>query len=410
MSSPSSNPVIIVGAGAAGMMAGIFAARAGVPVVLVDTRAKPGAKIRLSGGGRCNVLPAQVDLDDYFTSGSRNALRNILFSWPLEAVRHFFTNDLGIPLKEEPSGKLFPASDRAADVARGLLDALRRSGAELRAPWRVTALDRLPAGGFALTSADGEQLECQQLVLATGGLSWPKTGSDGVGLDLAISLTHGRVPTHPALVPLHSADVGWRALSGLSVHVRLTVEDSGRQIDEGEGDLLFTHRGFSGPVIMDLSGHVTRPGGDVVLRVHWGGSAIADWDGALRASGRRTIGSVLRRHLPDRLATALLQRVALAADTSLSELPRADRGRLVDILSRFELPVRGSAGYNSAEVTGGGIPLAEVTPASLESRLVPGLHFCGEMLDVTGRVGGYNFLWAWVTGRKVGWAVARAVR
>ncbi|MFH1842170.1 MAG: aminoacetone oxidase family FAD-binding enzyme, partial [bacterium] len=340
---------------------------------------------------------------------SRNTLRNILFSWPLTEVRHFFTNDLGIPLKEESSGKLFPVSDRAVDVARGLLDALRRSGAVLRAPWRVTVVERLETGGFVLTSADGERLECQRLVLATGGLSWPKTGSDGVGLDLAVGLSHGRVPTHPALVPLLSADAGWRALSGLSVRVRLTVEDHGRRIDEGEGELLFTHRGFSGPVILDLSGQVTRRGGDVVLRVHWGGSAIADWDDALRAGGRRTVGSVLRRQLPDRLAAALLQRAAVAAETSLSELPRATRLRLVDILSRFELPVRGSAGFKSAEVTGGGIPLAEVTPATLESRIVPGLHFCGEMLDVTGRLGGYNFLWAWVTGHKVGQAVGHAL-
>jgi predicted Rossmann fold flavoprotein len=386
-------------------MAAIFAARAGQSVVVVDTRPKPGAKIRVSGGGRCNVLPSEVTPGDFHTQGSRNTLRNILLSWPLEAVRAFFEDDLGIPLKIEPSGKLFPRSDQSRDVIDAMLEALRLSGAVLRAPFRVEQIERDISGGFRLISADGESLDCRRLVLATGGLSLPKSGSDGTGLALARVLGHGLVPTYPALVPLLSGDTACSSLAGVSVRVRVTVERGARKIDEAEGDFLFTHRGFSGPVILDTSHHVTRDG-DIRLRVHWGGAGVDDWDAVLREGGSATVTSTISRHLPKRLAAVLIERSAVDPSVRISELRRSSRKRLVDVLSRFDLPVTGNEGYATAEVTGGGIPLSEVTPGTLESRIVPGLYLCGEILDATGRLGGYNFLWAWVTGRKAGLAAA----
>ncbi len=399
-------PVIVVGAGAAGLIAAIFAARSGVPIVVVETRSKPGAKIRVSGGGRCNILPSQVALDDFHTSGSIHTMRNILFSWPLENIREFFKKDLGIPLKVEPSGKIFPRSESSGEVVAALLRALRQSGAVLRTSCRIMSITRCDDGTFVLTSADGKRLECRRLVLATGGLSLPKSGSDGAGLEMAIGLGHRRVPTYPALVPLLSSDAKWRALSGISVRVRISVESEGKCLEEREGDFLFTHRGFSGPIVLDLSRYVTRREGGVALRVHWSGQLVGDWNDVLLVRGQGTVGSALRRHLPDRLVTMLVDHAASDSSRRLSELKREERKRLVDALSRFELPVAGSEGYTTAEVTGGGVPLAEVTPATLESRIVPGLYFCGEILDVTGRLGGYNFLWAWVTGRKVGRALA----
>jgi predicted Rossmann fold flavoprotein len=376
----------------------------------LETRPAPGAKIRVSGGGRCNVLPSHVDLDDFHTSGSRNTMRNILLSWPLAEVRAFFEEDLGLPLKVERTGKVFPASDRSRDVVEALLRALRDSGARLRSPFRVASVERGDDGRFRVLSTEGERLDADRLVLATGGLSLPKTGSDGAGLDMATHLGHSRVPTYPALVPLRSDAAAWRALSGVAAPVRMRVEASGRLVDEREGDLLVTHRGFSGPIILDVSHHLTRAESRgterPILTVHWGAGAVDDWDATLREGGRTTVGGAVRRHLPDRLAAHLIEVAGVEPARRLSELSRAARGRLTDALGHFTLPVRGNEGYAKAEVTGGGIPLDEITSGTLESRIVPGLHLCGEILDVTGRLGGYNFLWAWVTGRKAGLAIA----
>lgn len=397
--------VVVIGAGAAGLMTAIVAARHGETVTVAETRPAPGAKIRVSGGGRCNILPSTASTDDFHTEGSRHVMRNILLSWPLADVRAFFENDLQIPLKNEPSGKVFPVSDRSRDVVDALLSALRRSGAVLCAPFRIEHIERRGAGGFLLVSSTGEQLECDRLVMASGGLSLPKSGSDGAGLNMAAALGHTIVPTYPALVPLLSGETRWRTLSGVSLRVRVAVEHQGRTIDETEGELLFTHRGFSGPVILDVSHYVTREP-DVALCVHWGGRDVGDWSAVLGQGGRATVASALRRYLPRRLAALLIDHAAVDPTLRLSTIRRADRERLASVLSRFVLPVTGSEGYATAEVTGGGVPLAEISPRTLESRVVPGLYLCGEIIDVTGRLGGYNFLWAWVSGHLVGRALA----
>jgi predicted Rossmann fold flavoprotein len=405
-------PAVVVGAGAAGITAGIFAARGGVRVLVLETRKVPGAKIRVSGGGRCNVLPQAVELSDFHTAGSDKTMRNVLFSWPLEQVRAFFEDELHVALKAEPTGKLFPRSDDAREVVAALLGELERSGASLRAPFKVARIDRIESEGgacFRIESDLGESLSCERLVLATGGLSLPKTGSDGLGLELAVALGHSLVPTYPALVPLTSSDPAWGELAGVSVHVRLAATRAGKLLEQREGDLLFTHRGFSGPVVLDLSRHLSSPDGSACeLRVHWTPRDVPDWDGALREVGRGTLGARLRDALPRRLADRLLHIAGLAPEVRLADLRREDRARLVGLLSSFPLPVAGDEGYAKAEVTGGGLPLSEFVTKTLESRIVGGLYCCGEMLDATGRIGGFNFLWAWVSGRKVGRALAEA--
>ncbi|MCX5737892.1 MAG: FAD-dependent oxidoreductase [Proteobacteria bacterium] len=198
-------PVVVVGAGAAGLLAALHAARAGVRVLLVETRPKPGAKIRVSGGGRCNVLPSTMSLDDYATSGSRNTLRNILLGWPLAEVRRFFESELGIPMKTEATGKVFPVSEQPLDVVDALLRACARAGVTLTGAFRVTQIVRTnDARGacFDIEASGGRRVRAQRVVLATGGLSLPKTGSDGAGLRFAELLGVATVPTYPALVPL----------------------------------------------------------------------------------------------------------------------------------------------------------------------------------------------------------------
>jgi hypothetical protein len=399
----------VVGAGAAGLLAALFAAKAGARVRLLETRPKPGAKIRVSGGGRCNVLPSSVSSDDFATSGTRRTIRNLFGRWPLPDVRRFFEDELGVPLKTEPTGKVFPVSDRSKDVVDALLGACGRAGVELVAGARVADI-RTPVPGrasFELATVCGETFAAASVVLATGGLSLPLTGSDGFGLRWLERAGHRIAPTHPALVPLVTPSP-WAELAGVALPVRATVVRDGRVADDRRGDFLFTHRGFSGPVVLDVSGHFTSPTTNrAELRVGWGD--VDDWDATLRAGGAGTVGGVVRNALPRRLADRLLALAGVDPSTSRSELARTERAWLVEILARTVLPVSGSEGYRTAEVTAGGVILDDVVGKTLESRIVPRLFLCGELLDATGRLGGYNFYWAWVSGRVAGEAAASVV-
>ncbi len=403
-------PVAVIGAGAAGLLAAIFAARTGARVVALETRPVPGAKIRVSGGGRCNILPSRAELGDYATSGSRNTMRNLLFSWPLHEVRRFFEEELRISMKVEPNGKVFPSSDRSQDVVAALLKECQRRGVTILGGRSVQRIESLLVDKrrlFRLGFPAGSPMACGRLILATGGLSLPRTGSDGHGLEMARSLGHAVRSLHPALVPLLAVDPRWRELSGISLPVRLRATGGGRMLEEREGDLLFTHRGFSGPVVLDLSRHVTGSGGEQVrIEAAWLGSNAPDWGAILREPGRRSVAVLLGEHLPRRLADQLLLLARVPGMRTTSELRREEREQLVRHLTACSLEVAGSEGYATAEVTAGGVPLEEISPRTLESRIVPGLYFAGEILDVVGRIGGFNFLWAWVTGRRAGEAAA----
>ena len=405
-------PLVIVGAGAAGLLTAIFAARAGVPTRLLETRPRPGAKIRVSGGGRCNVLPSVMTVDDFHTEGSRNTLRNVLFSWPLAEVRAFFEDELGIAMYVEDTGKVFPVSNDAREVVGALLAECERVGVQLEGAARVVSLTPPSATepAFRLQLESGAELRAQRVVLATGGLSLPKTGSDGAGFEFASALGHSILPTYPALVPLYAGDPCWGELAGISLRAKLRAVREGRVEAEFEGDLLFTHKGFSGPVALDVSHCLTAPwAAGTELQAHWIGREATDWNEHLRGGGTKTVDRLLRDELPRRLAATLIELSGVPAERSASQLTRAERQRLVRMLDACPLVLTGDGGYRTAEVTGGGVQLAELVTKTLESRCVPGLHFAGEVIDVTGRIGGFNFLWAWVSGRKVGQAVARSL-
>lgn len=406
-------PLVVIGAGAAGLLAALFAARGGVRTLLLESHAKPGAKIRVSGGGRCNVLPSRAEPGDFHTEGSRNALRNVLGSWPLPEVRAFFERELGVALKVEASGKVFPVSEDPGEITGALLGACQRAGVALRAGVRVAALEASAAGGarFELALASGASVRARSVALCTGGLSLPKTGSDGFGYRAAERLGHRLRPRYPALVPLLASDPRWAALAGLSAPATLRALRGRKLLEERSGALLFTHRGFSGPALLDISHVLTRAEQQgVTLRAAWRGDDAGAWGARLREGGARTAQSFARAHLPKRLADALVARSGVDPDRALARLGREQRERLAEQLGACPLELAGDEGYRTAEVTGGGVPLEDVATRTLESRLVPGLYFAGEILDVTGRIGGFNFLWAWVTGRRVGLAARAEAR
>ena len=406
-------PVVVVGGGAAGLMAAIAAADAGAAVTLLEGTDRLGTKILMSGGTRCNVTHDVVTAADYY-GGSRNVVARLLREFSHEDAARFFTGELGVPLKREETGKLFPASDNAQTVLDALLARAAALGVVILTGRKVTAVAPLPAGaGYALTTAAGE-LHAQRVILTTGGLSFPRTGSDGTGYALAQSLGHTITTTTPALTPLVARGGGMHErLRGVTLDVALTVRVGGKKAWGGTGSFLFTHFGYSGPVVLDASRHVARALGPFsVFASFLPGVSAEALEAQLVGAGSRqprlSALSFVRGRVPESLAWELVAYAAVPPDRVLGQLRREERRALALALTEYELPVLEVMGYRKAEVTAGGVPLAEVDPRTMESRVAPGLYLAGEILDVDGRLGGYNFQLAWSTGWVAGRAAARA--
>ena len=404
--------VVVVGAGAAGTMAAIFAASEGADTLLVERTKDGGRKILISGGGRCNILPARLDESRFVTDSSPHLLRRIVRSWPLHEQIAFFEHELELPLVEETeSGKLFPKSQRARDVRDRLLAHARRKGVAIVTDALVTGV-RQAADRWIVQRQKGDPLEGDAVVLATGGLSVPNTGSDGRGLQIAEAFGHALNPTYAALTPLTS-DSPFAHLSGVSLTVTITARSGAREA-QATGGFLFTHQGYSGPSVLDVSHVAVRSlveGREpATITVQWTPLRDDDWDEALRPRATRTVLAAVSAELPHRLADALAAAARVEPSRSLAQLGRAERLRLINNLVRGELPWTGDEGYKKAEVTGGGVNLADIDSRTMESRKHKGLFMCGEMLDAFGPIGGYNFLWAWVTGRAAGIGAANRLR
>ncbi len=420
--------VAVIGAGAAGLAAGIFAGEAacerGQPLRLAvfDGARKPGAKILVSGGSRCNVTNETVTETDYF-GGPRTLIRRVL-----KRFNHTHTlrwmRELGVELKLEDTGKYFPVTDNSRTVLDALLKRLEEVGAVLHAGARVVELlpPRQPEESWRLHLDGAEPVTARRVILATGGLALPKSGSDGWGLEVMRRLGHTVVPTTPALVPLRldpaQPGVGGRfaEFSGVTLEVRLGLyTQAGKRLEERPGSLVFTHFGISGPAALDLSRHwlrAKRHEPHATFPVKLGVPELSTFEAAHgwlleqgEAHPKRDVATSLKAHLPERLARAYAE--VAGADTFVA-LRKPVRKRLAHDLVGLPLAVCGDRGYAHAEVTAGGVDLREVDMRSMASKRLDNLYLVGEILDVDGRLGGFNFTWSWATGHIAGHAVVAA--
>jgi predicted Rossmann fold flavoprotein len=411
--------VCVVGGGAAGLMAALSAARHGAPqVTLLEGTPRLGTKILMSGGTRCNVTHDVVLPSDYY-GGSRHVVARLLREFSHLDTARFFEEELGVPLKREETGKLFPVSDDAQEVVDALVARARALGVTILPGRKVTSITRSTAGdGYELGTAEAGTIHARRVILTTGGLSFPRTGSDGTGYALVQSLGHSLERTSPALTPLVARSGGMHErLRGVTLPVRLTVlvGEGGRKFWEGTGSFLFTHFGYSGPVALDASRHVVREGwnGPVAVIANFLTDTTSEAFERELLQGiehepRRTLPLLLRGRLPESLMLELLAHAGVEPERPLSRLSRDERRAVVAAFTAHALPVLEVMGYRKAEVTAGGVPLGEVDPSTLESRKSPGLHLAGEILHVDGRLGGYNFQWAWSTGWVAGKAAAHS--
>jgi predicted Rossmann fold flavoprotein len=425
---------LILGAGAAGMVAAIRAAERGRSVLLVEKNRRPGVKILISGGTRCNITnarglrnlnvvsgPIDPAYDPRQGQGSRSIqqafgaggkfLGPALKALGVEQTVALFEAE-GVATKIEGNGKVFPVSDRATDVLAALLRRLGLTGATLRPSCPALGIEPRDDEGFDVRLPDAT-VKARRVIVAVGGQSYPGSGTTGDGYAIARRFGHTIVDPRPALVPLR-VDAGWvSALRGLTVPdvIAGIQAESGPALIERREALLFAHFGLTGPAILDVSRAVARHDGAGPL------SLALDFVPEIRPEaldhhlqtasrvGRKPVAGLLPPALPRRLADALLSAAGVAADRMGPDLSRDERRRVVAVVKSLRLPVAGTLGFARAEVTSGGLTLDEVDSRTLESRRQPGLHFAGEILDLDGLIGGYNFQAAWSTGWLAGESV-----
>lgn len=384
--------VIVLGAGAAGMMAAIEAGRRGRRVLVIDHAKAAGEKIRISGGGRCNFTNLGIAPDRFLSKNPRFALSALKRFTQWDFIARM--DQAGIAWHEKTLGQLF-CDGSARQVVEMLLSDMERAGVALWLDCAVAAVEPAP-GGFRVTTARGP-VRAASVVVATGGKSIPKMGATGFGYQLAESFGLPIVETRPGLVPLTFGpqDLDWiTPMAGLSLPTRVTA--GGKAFDEA---LLFTHRGLSGPAILQVSSY-WREGQPISVNLLPGGDPLKELLAAKQAQGKTALKSQLARLFPEKLARHLDQ--LLGISVPMAEIPKARLETVAELLSNWRLMPVGSEGYRTAEVTLGGVDTDALDGRTMQAKGVPGLYFIGEVVDVTGWLGGYNFQWAWSSGWAAG--------
>jgi len=396
--------VAVVGAGAAGLLAAIAAAERGRRTVLLEKNRKAGVKILMSGGTRCNLTHAMDNrgIVDAFGPGGK-FLHSALAALGVQETVNLFESE-GVATKTEPTGKVFPVSNKAIDVLNALLRRLNRSGATLALSTPVRGMER-SEGGITLAIPNGN-ISAARVVLTVGGQSYPGSGTTGDGYGFAAGLGHTIVNPQPALVPITVTGEWVKELRGVTIpDVSIRVLEGEKSLAAKRGSFLFAHFGLSGPAILDVSRAVTKHAGPacLILEVDFLPSLTESClDVFLRnessVAGKKQLAGLLAGQLPRRVTEALMSQAGLARDRKAAGLSKLERSRLVHAAKRTRLPITGTLGFKKAEVTTGGVVLDEVDSRTMQSKLVPELYIAGEILDLDGPIGGFNFQAAFSTG------------
>jgi hypothetical protein len=408
--------VIVIGGGASGLMAAGRAAELGAKVLLLEKMGRVGIKLALTGKGRCN-LTNSGEIQDFIESYRHNGkfLRNVFSRFFNEDLIAFF-KARGLSTVEERGRRIFPTSQRSQDVIRVLRDFISSHG--VRVLIQTAGRDIVVDGGRAVgVRTDSGIFAARRLILATGGASYPQTGSSGEGYGMAEKLGHTIQPIRPSLVPLEVEESFVRELQGLGLkNVKATLLSGGQKVGEEFGEMLFTHFGVSGPIILTLSGDAVDEIGRRKVELSVDFKPALSWEQVearlireLQIHRRKQILTIVAHLLPQRLVPLFLQRAEIPASWRGAEIRSAERKRLGLLLKDWRLTVKGPRPLEEAIVTAGGVCVKEIHPSTMESKLVQGLHFCGEVIDVDGRTGGYNLQAAFSTGWVAGEAAAKGL-
>lgn len=401
----------IIGGGAAGLMAAYFAASAGASVTLIEKNEICGKKINITGKGRCN-LTNLCDVAEFLKNVPVNPrfLYKALNSLDPEGTMAVF-EALGVPLKVERGRRVFPVSDKASDISLALQRACREAGVEI-VHGKVGAVEVRDGAVCSLTLVGGKRLECGACIVATGGASYPRTGSDGDGYRFAEALGHSIVPITPSLVPLVSPDLWCRRCMGLSLkNVKVSFYGKGGKLLYGEqGEMLFTHFGISGPLVLSASAHLGDCDGVKVTidlkpaldEETLDKRLIRDFEEAKNKDFSNSLSALL----PQKLIPVVIEKSGIPPHKKVNSITREERRGLVALLKGLSLTVTGKRPIDEAIVTSGGVSVKEINPSTMESRLVKGLYFAGEVIDVDAYTGGYNLQIAFSTGALAGESAA----
>ena len=405
--------VLVIGGGAGGMMAAVFAARAGAQVTLLERNEKLGKKVYITGKGRCNVTN-DCTLDEFLRETPRNP--RFLYS----ALSFFSPQDMmalleeaGCPVTVQRGRRVFPASEKASDVIRTLTRLLQQSGVEVRLNTRVKALNQAEGRVSGVTLMSGEVLAADAVVLATGGRSYPMTGSTGDGYAFAQAAGHTVTPPSPVLSAIETEDDWPKQLQGLSLrNVTLTLKRGKKTLYSELGEMLFTHLGISGPLTLTMSCHLPENLADAVVTLDLKPGLTAQQLDArvqreLEAQPRKQLANVLPTLLPGRLAELFPTICGVDGGKQCCQVTRQERETLCATLKGLPIHLRKLAPLDEAIVTRGGVAVKEIAPATMESKLLPGLYFAGEVMDVDAHTGGYNLQIAWSTGALAGQSAAQ---
>ncbi len=404
--------VVVIGGGAAGLLAGIAAAQNGAETIILEKMRRPGKKILITGKGRCNITNS-CDLQEIIKNipGNGRFLNSALRRFTNQDIVQLL-EDNGLPTKVERGGRVFPVSDKAVDVVDTLVKIFKDNGGTLITDCRVKSIEVAGGKVTGVATADGQKFAADAVILAAGGSSYPGTGSDGSGVKLAKAAGHTIVPLKPSLVPLESDSPYIADLQGLSLrNIQGTMYADGKKIGAEFGEMLFTHFGVSGPIILSLSKCVAdafaQGAQEVELHIDLKPALDNDkLDARLQRDfvqySRKQMANGMKDLLPQRLIAPVLDEAFIDEEKFVNQLSRAERQRLVSVLKGFVVPITGTRPLADAIVTAGGVSLKEIDPKTMASKLVAGLFFAGEVMDIDGYTGGYNLQAAFSTGYAAG--------